>query len=276
MGNCFQLIFLLEIYKEFVMPRIRFIHWKPSEAENLVNKLKTAGFNVEFEPFSNKIMQADRETPPDVIVIDLNRIPSQGRDLGITYRTYKGTRLCPIVFVGGDPKKVADIRTILPDAHYATWSNINEAIDLAISTPSLDPVVPDSRMQGYAGAPLTKKLGIKEDSVVALVDAPEGFEKTLGVLPSGVRLRKSARGKSDLTLWFITTQKGLQKRIGKMGTRAGNGGLWIIWPKKASGLSSDLTQNVVRQTGLDAGLVDFKIASIDDTWSGLRFTIRKK
>ena len=61
-----------------------------------------------------------------------------------------------------------------------------------------------------------------------------------------------------------------------MGNRAANGGLWIVWPKKASGMSSDLTQNIVRQTGLDAGLVDFKIASIDETWSGLRFTIRKK
>jgi hypothetical protein len=257
------------------VPRIRFIHWKPSEAQEHVKILEVAGFKVEFEPYSNRVMQSDRKTPPDAIVIDLNRIPSQGRDLGIAYRTYKGTRLCPIIFVGGDPKKVAGIQAILPDAHYSAWININEAIDRAISMPILEPVVPASRMQGYAGASLTKKLGIKEGSVVALVGAPEGIEKTLGKLPPGVHLRKSARGKSDLTLWFITTQKEINRRIEKMGMRAGNGGLWIIWPKKGSGLASDLNQNIVRQTGLNSGLVDFKIASIDETWSGLRFTIRK-
>lgn len=257
------------------MPRIRFIHWKPSEAEERVNTLEAAGYEIEFETYSNQVMLADREIPPDAIVIDLNRIPSQGRDLGIAYRTYKGTRLCPIIFVGGDPKKVEGIRAILPDAQYSTWMNIHKAIEVAISNPTLDPIVPSSRMQGYVGTPLPKKLGIKEGAIVALIGAPEGFENTLGELPSGVRLRKSARGKSDLTLWFTTSKKELDMRIKKMGMRAGNGGLWIIWPKKTSGISSNLTQNVVRQTGLDSGLVDFKIASIDDTWSGLRFTIRK-
>jgi hypothetical protein len=256
--------------------RIRFIHWKPSEAEERVSLLDMTGFEVEFEPFSNEVMQVDRKSPPEVLVIDLNRLPSQGRDLGIAYRTYKGTRGCSIVFVGGDPRKVDAIRKILPDAIYTTWLKIEDAVNLAISNPTIDPVIPSSRMQGYAGTPLPKKLGIKKDTVVALIGAPEGFENTLGEIPSGVRLRKNARGNSELTLWFITTQKEIIQRIGKMGLRAGNGGLWIIWPKKASGLSSDLTQNVVRQTGLDAGLVDFKIASIDDTWSGLRFTIRKK
>ena len=131
-------------------------------------------------------------------------------------------------------------------------------------------------MQGYAGTPLPKKLGIKENSVVSLVGAPDGIKDTLGDLPDGVQIKTSIRGKSDITLWFITHEAQLDQRIDKMSERASGGGLWIIWPKKASGMPSDLTQNVVRQTGLDSGLVDFKIASIDETWSGLRFTIREK
>ncbi|MCK5646662.1 MAG: hypothetical protein KAH97_07765 [Anaerolineales bacterium] len=257
------------------MNKIRLIHWKPAEAEELVKVLRALGFEVDYEAFSNKVMQADRQSTPDAIVIDLTRLPSQGRDVGIAYRTYKATRLTPIVFVGGKSEKVADVRKILPDATFSNWSEIQNTLNSAISQPPKDPVVPDSRMQGYAGTPLPKKLGISENAVIALVGAPDGFEATLGKLASGVRLKKSARGKSDLTLWFITSQKELHQRIEKMGMRAGGGGLWIIWPKKASKLKSDLTQNIVRQTGLDSGLVDFKICSIDETWSGLRFTQRK-
>jgi hypothetical protein len=258
------------------MHRIRYIHWKPESALESVKALKDANFEVEFETFSNQVINFDRENPPDAIVIDLNRIPSQGRDLALAYRTYKDTRHCPIVFVGGDSKKVIEIQKILPDATFTSDAEINNAIMDAIANPVEDPIVPASRMEGYAGAPLPKKLGIKADTIVALVGAPAGFGEKLGTMPDGVKVRTSARGRSDLTLWFITRQKELNNRIEKMFERANNGGLWIVWPKKASGMASDLNQNIVRQTGLDAGLVDFKIASIDETWSGLRFTIRKK
>lgn len=258
------------------MTRIRLIHWKPAEVEEDAIKLGKAGFVVELEPFSNKIMERDRQNPPDALLIDLSRIPSQGRDLAIAYRTYKGTRRCPIIFLGGDPEKVTAIQQILPDATYTSWTGAEEAISNAIKNPLVDPILPASRMQGYAGTPLPKKLGIKKNSIVALIGAPAGFDRQLGNLPRGVMIRGSARGRSDLTLWFITQQKELHQRIDKMCERATNGGLWIVWPKVASGVPSDLTQNIVRQTGLDAGLVDFKIAAIDETWSGLRFTIRKK
>jgi CheY-like chemotaxis protein len=258
------------------MSRIRYINWKPEEASELVETLQEAGYDVDLKPFSNQILQSDRANPPDAILIDLGRIPSQGRDLAISYRTYKDTRHCPILFLGGDQKKVDEIRRILPDAFYTSVSKVVDAITDAIENPLKDPIVPASRMQGYVGTPLPKKLGIKENSIVALIGAPEGFAKLLGDSPAGVQIRTSARGRSDITLWFITHQKELHKKILQMGERASNGGLWIIWPKKASGRSSDLTQNIVRQTGLDSGLVDFKIASVDETWSGLRFTIRKK
>ena len=94
-------------------------------------------------------------------------------------------------------------------------------------------------------------------------------------LPEGVAVRRHARGRSDVTLWFTKSLKELEGRIRQMGSRAEKGGLWIVWPKKTSGLESDLSQVIVRKTGLASGLVDYKVCSIDDTWTGLKFTSRK-
>jgi hypothetical protein len=131
-------------------------------------------------------------------------------------------------------------------------------------------------MAAYAGAPLVKKLGIKEDAVVALIGAPPGFPQTLGKLPDGVVLRPRAAGRCDLALWFVKSEKELKRRIERMTALAEKGGLWIVWPKKTSRVTSDLTQAVVRKIGLAAGLVDFKVCSVDATWTGLRFTRRRR
>jgi hypothetical protein len=130
-------------------------------------------------------------------------------------------------------------------------------------------------MDAYAGTPLPKKLGIKARSVVALVGAPDGFEETLGELPEGVVLRRQLRGHPDVTLWFTRSWKDLDQGIERMGAFAEGGGLWIVWPKKSSGVTTNVSQGVVREVGLAAGLVDYKVCSIDETWSGLRFTRRK-
>ena len=180
------------------------------------------------------------------------------------------------VFVEGEPEKVARIQELLPDAIYTSWAEIGDSLQQAIANPPAEPVVPDSTMAGYAGAPLPKKLGIKASSVVTLVDAPEGFEETLGLLPAGVTVRRDLPEQPDVILWFNRSSQDLEARLDEMCPLARSGGLWIIWPKKASGIASDLSQTVVRETGLAAGLVDFKVAAIDATWSGLRFTQRKE
>ena len=110
---------------------------------------------------------------------------------------------------------------------------------------------------------------------MALVGAPEGFEEILGQLPEGATLRRSARGRCDLLIYFPRSRAELERRIGRLGAVSGKGGIWVVWPKKASGVPSDLTQPVVRRTGLGAGLVDYKVCSVDATWTGLRFARRK-
>lgn len=258
------------------MPFIRLIHWNANEAEERAKILHAIGHEVVHKLMNPAGLRELRENPPDAVAIDLGRLPSQGRDLGMNIRKYKSTRHVPLVFIGGDPEKVKGIKKVLPDATYTSWEEIEYSLEEAIANPPSDPVTPDSIFDVYKGTPLQKKLGIKPNSVVALIGAPEGFEGTLGELPEGVTVRRKARGRADLILWFTKSKRVLKKRIERMADYIGEGYLWIIWPKKASKVETDLSQVVVRKIGLDSGLVDFKICSVDKTWSGLCFTRRKK
>jgi CheY-like chemotaxis protein len=258
------------------LQRLRLIHWKAVEAEKRATTLEAAGYAVDRTPFSRVAFKELAETPPSAVVIDLTRMPSQGRDVAVSLRKAHATRRIPIVFVGGDQEKVDRIREILPDATYTSWSRVRSSLRRAIAHPPDDPVQPESIFAAYAGTPLPKKLGIKKHSVVALVGAPESFLKRLGPLPEGVVVRRGARGRCDLAIWFAKSRRELESRVEKLGAFAGDGGLWITWPKKASGVRSDLTQAIVRSVGLASGLVDYKVCAIDQTWSGLKFTRRRK
>lgn len=257
------------------MQRVRLIHWKESEAEEKVECLKKAGYKVETSLLANDSLRQMREDPPAAFVIDLDRLPSQGRDFALGIRIHKATRYVPLVFVGGKLEKVIGVKNLLPDAAYTQWDQIDAPLRQAINSPPADPVVPTSVMAGYSGTPLLKKLGIKENAVVALVNAPEGIEEILGELPEGAVLRSGVQSIGDLTLWFVRSRALLENGMVEMVDFGESAGLWIIWPKKSSGTESDLTQDIVRQIGLASGLVDFKISAIDKTWSGLRFTKRK-
>jgi hypothetical protein len=128
---------------------------------------------------------------------------------------------------------------------------------------------------GYSGTPLPKKLGIREGSRVAVVSAPDGFARVLGPLPSGVDLRTGARGRCDVVVFFVTRRAELARRFpGFVRALEPDGGLWVAWPKKTSGVATDLVFDAVQEVGLDAGLVDNKVCAIDATWSGLRFVRR--
>jgi hypothetical protein len=131
-------------------------------------------------------------------------------------------------------------------------------------------------MAGYSGTPLVKKLGIKPGHRLLLLHAPEGFESTLGDLPADVELyTELAAGPFDVILFFVPNRAPLAKHFRGLARRlAPAGGLWVAWPKRTSGVATDLTEDVVRLVGLDAGLVDNKVCAVDDTWSGLRFVIR--
>jgi hypothetical protein len=130
-------------------------------------------------------------------------------------------------------------------------------------------------MAGYSGTPLVQKLGIKPDHAVGLAGAPAGFLDYLGPLPGGATVVHDAKARLDVALLFVTAAAELARQFPRLAKRLNPaGGLWVAWPKKASGVATDLTEDVVRRIGLDVGLVDNKVCAIDDVWSGLRFVIR--
>jgi len=254
---------------------VRLIHWNTAEAREKADHLCSAGYAVENDQFTPSMLR-EREDPPDVVVIDLSRLPSQGRDVAMALRSYKSTRTIPLVFVDGEPEKVERIKAQIPDAHYTNWNRIIEKLEDVIKHPPEEAPQARSRLEGYAGALLPKKLGIKPGYTVSLVGAPPEFRQTLGELPENVVLRDGVRSQSNLTLWFAKSRRELEERLQHMRAFPKNAGLWILWPKQTSKLQTDLGQPVVREAGLAAGMVDFKICSIDKTWSGLRFSMKEK
>ena len=134
-----------------------------------------------------------------------------------------------------------------------------------------------SARAGYSGTPLPRKLGFKPGMRAAFLDAPGGFETTLGELPDGVEVAARLGGSKDLVVAFVTRRADLTKRIEPLKRAiAPDGMAWVAWPKRASGVETDMTEDVVRDVALPVGLVDVKVCAIDDTWSGLKLVIRRE
>jgi hypothetical protein len=130
-------------------------------------------------------------------------------------------------------------------------------------------------MAGYSGTPLATKLGIKEGHRVAFPSAPDGFAGLLGDLPGGVTVKSRASGPLDVIVFFTKRRAELERRLPALRRAMDpSAGLWIAWPKRSSGVETDMTENVARELGLANRLVDNKVCAIDETWSGLRLVIR--
>jgi CheY-like chemotaxis protein len=264
------------IHGRWAIRSIVLIHWDAPEAKLRVARLETWGYAATFENRAGPaLLRAIRDQAPTAVVIDLSRLPAQGRDVAVALRLNAATRGLPIVFVDGLPEKVLVVRETLPDATYSTWTHLAEDLPRAIERPPRKPVVPESALAGYAGKSLLDKLGLKPDSVVALMNAPSDFASKLEPLPKNVTLRGQMGPDVELVLWFVKSRRDLQDGLTLRAARLGSSRLWVLWPKKTSGQSGDISQAVVRELGLAQGLVDYKIASIDATWSGLLFVRRK-
>jgi CheY-like chemotaxis protein len=256
---------------------VRLILWNAAEAAERASALEGMGYRVDCSlPGGPALFRELRHAPPDAIVIDLGRLPSQGRDVALTLRRTPATRTVPIVFIEGDPEKTARVRDHLPDAFFTSWGGVQSVLTRAVQRPLADPVVPPSALAGYSGTPLPKKLGIKEGMTVALIGAPRDFRKTLGDLPRGVKLRHALAEDALLALWFVRGAADLADGAAGMMARAAGCPLWIAWRKKSGQMAAEgVTERSVRAAGLAAGLVDYKVCAIDEEWSGLLFARRK-
>jgi hypothetical protein len=226
---------------------------------------------VDARPVTSGTIRELPRAAADAFVIDLGRLPSKGRDVGVTLRRAKASRHVPLVFAGGALEKVERVRDLLPDAVFTQWEEIGQALAAALASPPSSPIVPDSNLAGYASTPLPRKLGIKEGSVVCLVGAPEGF--SLDGLPEGVTLRQ--RGSRDLTMVWVRSAAEAERVWDRLAGDEKVDDVWIVWAKKASPLYSGVTQANVREPGMARGFVDFKVCAIDETWTALRFKRRR-
>lgn len=252
------------------MARVRLILWNEAEAAARAAQLEKAGHQLEAViTKGGESLRGLRESQPDAVLIDLSRLPSHGRAVALMVRKTKATRRIPLVLLGGDPAKVAAIRAQLPDAVYSAWSGIARSLKKALSVPPANPVAPDVSIATHA--PLARKLGIKTGATVAAIEAPREFLKALGDLPDGVRFTEQPP--ADVVIRFASSCAELQQDIRSLALHAP---IWLAWPKQSARVQSDLTQNAVREIGFSAGLVDYKICSIDRTWSGMLFSRRKQ
>ena len=247
---------------------------RPGQREEQAEALRNLGYEVILHDRSRGDPRVLRQMAPDAMLIDLTSAPASGRELGSWLRRQPATRTIPLVFLFEDAAMAESARSILPDAVFSPWSDVREKLEEALKNPPVDLVVPGA-MDAYSGAHLEKKLGIRKGDQVGLLNAPKGFEGLLSRLPEGATLQRDPRSPSKVLLLFVVDRDALEEAFADAVSRLAEGGkLWICWPKKASGVSSDLAQQAVREYGLERGLVDYKICSIDMTWSGLCFSRR--
>jgi len=257
------------------MPRVRLIHWKASEAAALLAALRAAGHAVDYdEKLSSGGFRAIRESPPDVFAIDLSRLPSHGREVATFFRGQRATRHIPIVFVGGAPDKVEAIRMLLPDAVYCAPGRLRSALRAALANRPASPVVPAQMMARYASRSAAQKLGIRAGSRAAVIDPPRNYANVIGELPAGASLEEileeAPADASPITLWFVHDSAACREALPGMRKLAARTKLWILWRK-----GSGVTQPFLRESAAVVGLVDYKICSVDATWSAMLFARRK-
>lgn len=256
------------------MPRVRLCHWRESEAAPLIEVLRKAGYTVDYPgDKANGSYRTLREKPAFAVVIDLTRLPSHGRWVAAEIRSTKSIRHIPIVFVDGDPEKVEQIRKEIPDAVYTSRARVAAALKRV--KPLADPVAP-ARMMNRTDRTAAEKLGIKAGSRVALIDPPADYLRVLGKLPKDVALEEEPEETLPLTLWFVRDPDVYLAGLARIRQRAVVSRIWIVYPKQQAGKpASGITQTFVRESAIAVGLVDYKICSVNETWTGLLFTRKK-
>lgn len=255
--------------------RVCLIHWNDKECQECQSLLNHDGVEVLVDikagPQFAKMIEAAK---PDALIIDLSRLSSQGRDLGVMIRARAGTRQIPIVFVEGTEEKVAAIRGLLPDAEFTHWTEILPALNRAINSTDKPFLAHSSVFAAYSQKPLTVKMGIKPGYRVCLIGETESLLAGSEILPEGVQINSEIKDDADLYIWCLYSQAELLSNLAMIKTAVQHSPTWVGWQKKASENKSDLTQNIVREKCMAAGMVDYKICSINELWSALLFSWR--
>jgi hypothetical protein len=131
-------------------------------------------------------------------------------------------------------------------------------------------------MPGYSGTPLSKKLGLKPPLTLVAIDAPREYRSWLGELPAGVRIVSRVGKPVQAAHVFVTARVALKKQLAAFRRQlAQDGFVWVSWPKKASKVETDITEDTIREVALPLGFVDVKVCAVSEVWSGLKLVIRR-
>jgi hypothetical protein len=243
------------------VPRVLVIHRDPAEAADIAGRLRDRGIDAQpYLSLGPKGFRGIRADPPAAILIDLRRQPSYGRVMGALIRESKSLREIPLAFIAGDPQKTALVRGTLPDAVFAEWTGIEAAIRRAIERPPQKPKLPTAPERSVA-----QKLGIAAGTVLVKLNPPADFELPL---PDGVRLGKKFAHADVIMLWARSGAE-LDRALAPLARLTTKRRIWLLWPKRTSGLQTDLTMPRVRQIAIGHGLIDYKVCAVDATWSGM-------
>ncbi len=249
---------------------VALVHWKMAEAKPLITLLERAGYEVHYGGEQKPIRASQlKQFPVVAAIIDLTRMPSYGKYWAAELRATSLKHL-PIVFVDGEPEKIASVKAALPDAQYSTRARLLEVLKKL--KPVANPVQP-SRMMAST-RPNALKMGVKTGMRVAVFDAPAGYAKIIGGLPTGATFEEEASD-GDVTLWFVRDVDTYLTGLRRMRLLAAKSKLWVLYPKQQKGNTQSISQADVRGSAIAMGLVDYKICSVDETWTGVAFALKK-
>jgi hypothetical protein len=257
------------------MPTIKLLSWH-DDIKAKAASLKRRGLQIDAAPLvkTSSVVSELAHLSPSVLVLDLDKVPSRSREVAIALRTSKAARHIPILFAGGAPEKIDRLRAEFSDGKFASWPEAPQAIAALLENPPETP--PKLPERNYSATPLSKKLGIRDDMHIALLAAPDGFEEILGDLPENVTLTQRITTVTNLALCFIRPLDDLAATLEILTLRLPQpASAWIIYPKRSGRHRADFNEDHVRDHALAAGLVDYKVCSVDSDWSALKFAHRK-
>ena len=271
---------------------IRLICWNEADAIARARILRRAGYHVIADPPENAggaknpggMVRYFRELSPDAVVIDLDRLPSHGRELGLSLRASKSTRHLRLVFAGGVPAKVELVRAAIPDAIFTPWDDdVAAAIERTFAQPEAPRLASRelSKATGPGSLPgsLERKLDIKPQTRFAIVSVNRSdnqwLDEVLASIPDGAIRQRRIDAATTLALFPVASRRDLMRAFDQ--ARASlppKASLWIVHPKQTSALAADFNQDDVREAGLALGFVDYKVCAVDKDWSALKFARR--
>ena len=261
---------------------VRLICWNEADAAARTRILRRAGYRVIADPPENAggMVRYFRELSPDAVVIDLDRLPSHGRELGLSLRASKSTSHLRLVFVGGIPAKIELVRAAIPDAIFTPWDNgLAPAIERAMTQPA-PPRLPSREPYSKTGpGSLERKLDIKPNTHFAIISVNRNDDPWLPELlvsiPDGAVQQRRIDDATTLALLPVASRRELMRALElARSSLPPKASLWIVHPKQTSPLAADFNQDDVREAGLAHGFVDYKVCAIDKDWSALKFARR--